>query len=283
MTDISHAGDVLNRVQELDNYISQALDALKSLQSTKQRAEEILQSIAQQKDELSRREQDLSGYLKTLQLVSQKADAILSPILKGKEDLEQLEKKVNERLDGIAGEIEKQTGAFVDRSNAEQKKIERHANDLVTALRVEFESGLGDIRRQQQESLASVTKSLEDLRSATNTHRKEVQEHEAALKGQNKTSEQLQKEAKTMQEGIKTMQEGMKKLAESLENVGQDFEASLKKLREEVEKEFRAALGELSEKHIKVLEKDDAQIKSALNGIIKKLSNVKFKKMLGLD
>jgi hypothetical protein len=53
-------------------------------------------------------------------------------------------------------------------------------------------------------------------------------------------------------------------------------------LAEKLHQESKSTIAELNDKHIKTLEKDDAQLKSALNAVIAKLGNVKFKKLLGL-
>jgi len=45
---------------------------------------------------------------------------------------------------------------------------------------------------------------------------------------------------------------------------------------------IQAKLKELREDHILNLEKENAQMKSALNDLSTKLSNIKFKKLLGL-
>ncbi len=276
MTDLPHAADVMNRVQELDNYISQSLDVLKSLQNTKKDADKILGSIAQLKDELGRREQDLSTYIKTLQLVSEKANVILSPILQAKADLEQLEKKLNEAVGGIPEEVARQIGTFADEVRGERKMFEDRLNESLPALRKDFESAVADLLRQQREITDSVTKQIKDLQQNLETQHSALQKLETTIKGQADKAEQLKKEDATLQHGIHDVKD-------LLEKMRQEFTESLKNLKTEQKKEFEGALSELNEKHIKILEKDDAQIKTALNGIIKKLSNVKFKKMLGLE
>lgn len=283
MTEILNAVDVLNRVHELDNYISQSLDVLKSLRVTKDDAEKIYQSLSLKMDELVRREQDFSDYLKTIQVVSQKADAIMSPIVQGKEELERLDKKVNEQLETIGGEIEKTIGSVTERLSGDQKALEEKLNDLVATLRKESEAINADVLRQQQEALTSLSQQIEAHQNASDahqgvldTHRATMEKHQTALEGQSKKVEQLRKDVAEL---VGAVQESKA----NLEKQRQEFADSLKKIHDEQKLEFETALTELREKHIKVLEKDDAQIKTALNGVIKKLSNVKFKKMLGLD
>jgi chromosome segregation ATPase len=286
MADILQFDDVVNRAQELETYITQYQVALKALHAMKEEADKIVGTLHQKKDELSRHEQDLVEYLKKLQLVSQKADALLTPIVDQKKELETLGNKLEEGIAGIDGIVDQRLKTVVEPLQAKLQELEAGLGTATAELRKDVETTVADLGRKQDELVKDLSERIEGSENVARSHT-------TALEAQNKAAEQARKNAAELQKVLQDLKGVVEKQRQEfkglMERQHEELKSLLAKQKEEesalVEqrrKELSDMIGELSEKRIKVLEKDDAQLKSTLNAVIAKLGNVKFKKILGL-
>lgn len=279
MSETLESDDVINRAHELETYVTQYQVALKALRTMQDEVDEIVSSLHQKKDELSRHEQDLVDYLKKLQLVSQKADAVLTPIVEQKQELEALTKKVEEGIAGLDGMIQ-------ERTDPRLKDLEAKFDELISTLRTESTAKVTEVLKNQERIFKNLAQRIDaNVQGATTL--------KGALEEEKRVVDQGKKDAVEMRKTIQDLKVLVEKQGQALKHEFDrqtgEIKAALGKQKEELttlteqrRQEIDAALTELREKHVKVLEKDEAQLKSTLNALISKLGNVKFKKLLGL-
>lgn len=275
MTELVHSDDAANRIQELDTYISQALDALKSLRSMKEDADKIIGSLSQKKDELGRHEQDLAEYLKKLQLVSQKAEMLLTPIVDQKQELDTLGKKLSEGITGIEGVVQQKVDAAAEKLDGRISALEGELQTTSESLRKGIETNIADLLKKEDALVKNLSQRIDNCQTVGNSQK-------LALEGQGKLIERLGKDAVDLRGTIQNLKGMMEKQKEDFKGVvakqQEEFGGQLEKQKQDL----NGAIAELNEKHVKALEKEYAQVKSVLNAVVAKLENVKFKKLLGL-
>jgi chromosome segregation ATPase len=182
--------------------------------------------------------------------------------------------------------VEQRLKTVVEPLQAKQQELEAGLGTATTELRKDIETAVADLGRKQDELVKSLSERIEGSENVARSHT-------TALEEQNKTAEQAKKNAAELQKVLQDLKgvvekqrqefKGlMERQHEELNNLLATQKEEESALVEQRRKELSDMIGELSEKRIKVLEKDDAQLKSTLNAIIAKLGNVKFKKILGL-
>lgn len=279
MSELVHSDDVAIRVQELDTYISQALDALKTLRGMKDEADKLIGSLVQKKDELGRHEQDLLEYLKKLQLVSQKAESVLNPIVEQKLELENLGKKLNEGVAGIEDLVQQKVSSTVEKLEGGIKTLGENLKSTGENLRKGLEANVADLLKKQDTMVKELGQRIENCQ-------KGVDSHKPVLDGQGKLIERLGKESVELRGAMQKLKEMVEKQRleqkEELKGVVAKQQEEFGGLLEKQKQELTSVVAEMNDKHVKVLEKEYAQVKTILNAVVAKLGNVKFKKLLGL-
>lgn len=279
MSDSMQLDDVINRAQELETYVTQYQVALKALRSMKDDADKILGSLHQKKDELSRHEQDLIGYLKKLQLVTQKADTLLTPMTEQKDQLELLAKKLEAGISGLDATVQQKMEPLVN-------GLETKIGEQIGGLRTEFEESVTALLKKQEEVVKGLSQRFETDEKGTGTLKAAVDEERKMIEHGTKEAAELRKTLQELKAAVVQQKQEFKgelnRQSEEFKSMAEKQKEELNALMEKRRQDVETSLTELREKHIKVLEKDEAQIKSTLNAIISKLGNVKFKKLLGL-
>lgn len=280
MSETLQPDDVISRAQELETYISQYQIALKALRAMQDEANKVVGSLHQKKDELSRHEEDLLAYLKKLQLVSEKADAVLTPVADQRQQLDALSKKLEEGVAGLDGMVQQRIGPLL-------KELETKIGESLTALRKEFEESVAAVLKRQEEIVKSLSQRFEVDEKGTGTLKVTVEEEKRMIEQGTKEAGELRKtlqELKGLVDKQKLEFKGeLNRQSEEFKSMAEKQKEELSALMEKRRQEIDGIVTELRDKHIKILEKDDAQIKSTLNALISKLGNVKFKKLLGLE
>jgi len=275
MSETLQSDDVINRAQELESYINQSQIALKALRSMREDAEQIVGSLNQKKDELSRHEQDLVDYLKKLQLVSQKADALLTPIVDQKQELDELSKKLADGIASIDGLVQKTVEPLGRQLEEKLKAIADELHATNETLHKEVNTSAASLRQNQDILVKNLSPRIDGCEKLGGSQKAALEEQRQAIEREGKNTLELRK-------AVQELKGSIEKQLQELKTQSEKQRAELTGLVEKQKGELGALISELSEKHIKVLEKDSAQIKSALNAIIGKLGNVHFKKLLGL-
>jgi chromosome segregation ATPase len=286
MTETANSDDILKRAQQLESYVTLSEETLKSLRIMKQDADKIISSLEHRKDELSQHEQDLVDYLKKLQLVSQKADALLTPITDQKLEVENLSKKLKEGIAGIDGVIQQKMEPLVEKLDNEVKALEEEFHATNEKFHKGLDGSVVDLLQKADDTVNSLAQRVDGCEKIADAHKTALEEQRRAVEREGKDIAEIRKVLQELKVAAEKQRQELKDLSESQ---SEEFKKIAEKQKEEmiglVEKrhqELTSTITELNEKHIKNLEKDDAQIKSALNSVIAKLGNVKFKKLLGL-
>ncbi len=279
MTDITQLDDIFEKAKEIESYVGQSQIILKSLITAKEDAGAIIRSLSQKQDELTRLQQDIGGYLTTLQTVSQKAEALLTPMEDQKKELVDLAKKVEEGIAGIDGLIQQRLAEHSEQDEAKHKDITAALDTAVSTVRKDVDEEITGAIRKEDELLKNISQRIEKDEKVVETQR-------TVLETQKTVLEQEKKEAADLRKAIHDLKGMLDKFRGDLK---EEINGALTKQKEELTtgldkryQELNTSIKDLSDKHIKALEKDNTQIKSTLNSIISKLGNVKFKKILGL-
>ncbi|HTP14108.1 MAG TPA: hypothetical protein VMM37_10780 [Bacteroidota bacterium] len=279
MTDIAQLDEIFEKAKEIESYVGQSQIILKSLITAKEDAGVIIRSLSQKQEDLTRLQQDISGYLKTLQTVSQKAEAILTPMDDQKKELAALARKVEEGIAGIDDTIRQRLGEHLEEDEAKHKDITVALDTAVSTVRKDVDAEITGAIKKEDDLLKSISQRIEKDEKVVETQR-------TVLETQKTVLEQEKKEAADLRKSIQELKGMLDKFRGDLK---EEINGALTKQKEELTsgldkryQELNASIKDLSDKHIKVLEKDNSQIKSTLNSIISKLGNVKFKKILGL-
>jgi chromosome segregation ATPase len=275
MTDITQLDELFDKAKELESYIGQSQIVLKTLITAKEDAGTIIRSLSQKQDELTRLQQDISGYLKTLQTISQKAEALLNPMRDQKKELEILTKKVEEGISGFDGLVQQRLGELTEGVETKLKDLAATLDSSVATARTNLDAGIADLLQKQDALAKNISQRIEKGEKTAEAQR-------AVLEQQKVILDQERKEVAETRKAIQDLKGMLEKYKEDLHGAMAKQKEELNALADRHHQELSAAIKELSDKHVKVLEKDNAQIKSTLNSIISKLENVKFKKLLGL-
>lgn len=286
MTEIAQSDDILHRAQQLESYVTLSEETLKSLRIMKQEADKIISALGHKKDELSRHEQDLVNYLKKLQLVSQKADALLTPMTDQKQELDGLEKKLTEGIAGIDGIVQQKMGPLVEELQNKLKALEDEFRTTNETFHRGLDRSVVEVIQKEDEAVQSLSHRVEDFEKLAGVQHAALEQQKHTVEHEGKDIGELRKALQELKTAAEKHKLEFKSLTEKQndelrELVGKQKE-EITALVEQRHRELSGTVSELHEKHIKILEKDDAQVKSTLNAIIAKLGNVKFKKILGL-
>jgi chromosome segregation ATPase len=275
MGETLQSGDIINRAQELETYITQYQVALKALRTMQEEANKIVSSLHQKKDELSHHEQDLVEYLKKLQLVSQKADAVLTPIVDQKQELETLTKKLEEGIASIDGMIEEKVAPRTKTLEERLNAILDEFHSSHEAIQKTMESGVNNLRNNYDAMLTKLSQRIDSCEKVEGSHK-------SLLEGERQTIQKEEKEITELRNALHELKKLIENQSQQLKSQAQQQQSEVTALMEKLKGELSGIIAELNDKHIKVLEKQSAQYKSTLNALISKLGNVKFKKLLGL-
>ena len=293
MAEITTSDAVIKKIQELDEYLDQSMEVLRSLRGIKEDVEKESLSVSQKSEQLSQYEKNLSTLWEKAQIVSQEIDEILSPIRKEKDELQRLDKKITDGLAEqdatirstieqgltVQGELIRQEIVKLNQAQTEfhqradaffksflkytNKELEKHRSaqqafqtkigEEIEATRKEMESRIADFLYKQNALVVNLSQQIDSYQRLTESLK-------SALDMQGRQIAHLESQNSEHRQAIGNIKNGLK----------------------QQEEEFDTKLKELREDHILNLEKENAQMKSALNDLSTKLSNIKFKKLLGL-
>jgi chromosome segregation ATPase len=297
MTEIANSDDVLHRAQQLETYITLSEETLKSLRIMKQEADSIIGSLGQRKDELNHHQQDLVEYLKKLQMVSQKADVLLTPMTDQKQELESLTKKLAEGIAGIDGVVQQKMEPLAEKLDHEVKALENEFHTTNEKFHKGLDGSVVDLLQKRDEIVKNLSQRVDSCEKLAGVQKAAVEEQGRTVEREGKDISDLRKALQELKATVEKQKQEFKSLTEKqneefkglTQKQNEEFKGLVEKQKEEMtaqwekrHQELNGTIAELNDKHIKNLEKDHAQIKSALNAVISKLGNVKFKKLLGL-
>ncbi len=293
MAEITTSDGVIKKIQEFDEYLDQSMEVLRSLRGIKEDVEKQSLSFSKKSGQLSQYEKNLSTLWEKAQIVSQEIDEILSPIRKEKDELQRLDKKITEGLAeqdatirstieqglNVQAELIRQEMVKLNQTQTEfhqradaffksflkyaNKELEKHhdaqqafqtkMSEGIEATRKEMESRIADFLYKQNALVANLSQQIDSYQRLTESLK-------SALDMQSRQIAHLESQNFEHRQAIENIKNGLKQQ-------GEEFDTKLKELRED---------------HILNLEKENAQMKSLLNDLSTKLSNIKFKKLLGL-
>jgi ABC-type transporter Mla subunit MlaD len=286
MAETVHSDDILHRAQELETYVTLSEETLKSLRVMKQEADKIVSSLGHKKDELSRHEQDLVDYLKKLQMVSQKADALLTPMTDQQQELDGLSKKLAEGIAGIDAIIQQKMGPLVEELGNKVNVLEDEFHTTNEKFHKGLDGSVVEVIQKEDAVVKNLSQRVDGYEKFAGVQKAALEEQKHTVEHEGKDIVELRKALQELKAAAEKHKQEFKSLTdkqneELRELVGKQKE-EITALVEQRHRELSGTVSELHEKHIKILEKDGAQVKSTLNAIIAKLGNVKFKKILGL-
>jgi chromosome segregation ATPase len=293
MAEITNSDAVIKKIQEFDQYLDQSMELLRSLRGIKEDVEKQSLLFAQKSEQLSQYEKNLSTLLDKVQIASQEIDQILSPIRKEKDELQSLDKRITERLAEqdatirstidqglkVQGELIRQEVVKLNRTQTEfhqraddffksflkysNKELEKHRDaqqafqtkigEGIEANRKEMESRIADFLYKQNALVVNLSQQIDSYQRLTESLK-------SALDMQSRQIVHLESQNSEHRQAVESVERDLTQQSE-------EFDTKLKELRED---------------HILNLEKETSQLKSALNDLSTKLSNIKFKKLLGL-
>jgi chromosome segregation ATPase len=293
MAEITNSDAVIKKIQEFDEYLDQSMEVLRSLRGIKEDVEKQSLSFAQKSEQLNQYEKNLSTLWEKAQMVSQEIDEILSPIRKEKDELQSLDQRITEGLAeqdatirsrieqglNVQAELIRQEMVKLNQTQTEfhqradaffksflkyaNKELEKHRNaeqafqtkigEGIEATRKEMESKIADFLYKQNALVVNLSQQIDSYQRLTESLK-------SALDMQSRQIAYLESQNSEHRQAVGNIKRDLKQQ-------GGEFDTKLKELRED---------------HILNLEKENAQMKSVLNDISAKLSNMKFKKLLGL-
>jgi len=293
MAEITSSDGVIKKIQEFDEYLDQSMEVLRSLRGIKEDIEKQSISFVQKSEQLSQYEKNLSTLWEKAQIVSQEIDEILSPIRKEKDELQRLDKKITEGLAeqdatirstieqglNVQAELIRQEMVKLNQTQTEfhqradaffksflkyaNKELEKHHDaqqafqtkigEGIEATRKEMESRIADFLYKQNALVANLSQQIDSYQRLTESLK-------SALDTQSRKITYLESKNSEHRQAVENIKRDLKQQ-------GEEFDTKLKELRED---------------HILNLEKENAQMKVELNDLSTKLSNIKFKKLLGL-
>ena len=293
MAEITSSDGVIKKIQEFDEYLDQSMEVLRSLRGIKEDVEKQSLSFAQKSEQLSQYEKNLSTLWEKAQIVSQEIDEILSPIRKEKDELQRLDKKITEGLAEqdatIRSTIEQGLNVQAELIRQEMVKLNQAQTEFHQRADAFFKSFLKytnkELEKHRDAQQAFQTKIGEGIEAT----RKEMESRIADfLYKQNALVVNLSQQIDSYQrltESLKSALDIQSRQVAYLESQNSEHRQAAENIKRDLKQqggEFDTKLKELREDHILNLEKENAQMKSALNDLSTKLSNIKFKKLLGL-
>ena len=293
MAEITSSDGVIKKIQEFDEYLDQSMEVLRSLRGIKEDVEKQSLSFAQKSEQLSQYEKNLSTLWEKAQIVSQEIDEILSPIRKEKDELQRLDKKITEGLAEqdatIRSTIEQGLNVQAELIRQEMVKLNQVQTKFHQRADAFFKSFLKytnkELEKHRDAQQAFQTKIGEGIEAT----RKEMESRIADfLYKQNALVVNLSQQIDSYQrltESLKSALDMQSRQIAHLESQNSEHRQAAENIKRDLKQqggEFDTKLKELREDHILNLEKENAQMKSALNDLSTKLSNIKFKKLLGL-
>jgi len=293
MAEITSSDGVIKKIQEFDEYLDQSMEVLRSLRGIKEDVEKQSLSFAQKSEQLSQYEKNLSTLWEKAQIVSQEIDEILSPIRKEKDELQRLDKKITEGLAEqdatIRSTIEQGLNVQAELIRQEMVKLNQVQTKFHQRADAFFKSFLKytnkELEKHRDAQQAFQTKIGEGIEAT----RKEMESRIADfLYKQNALVVNLSQQIDSYQrltESLKSALDIQSRQVAYLESQNSEHRQAAENIKRDLKQqggEFDTKLKELREDHILNLEKENAQMKSALNDLSTKLNNIKFKKLLGL-
>ena len=293
MAEITSSDGVIKKIQEFDEYLDQSMEVLRSLRGIKEDVEKQSLSFAQKSEQLSQYEKNLSTLWEKAQIVSQEIDEILSPIRKEKDELQRLDKKITEGLAEqdatIRSTIEQGLNVQAELIRQEMVKLNQVQTKFHQRADAFFKSFLKytnkELEKHRDAQQAFQTKIGEGIEAT----RKEMESRIADfLYKQNALVVNLSQQIDSYQrltESLKSALDMQSRQIAHLESQNSEHRQAAENIKRDLKQqggEFDTKLKELREDHILNLEKENAQMKSALNDLSTKLNNIKFKKLLGL-
>lgn len=293
MAEITSSEGVIKKIQEFDEYLDQSMEVLRSLRGIKEDVEKQSLSFAQKSEQLSQYEKNLSTLWEKAQNVSQEINEILSPIRKEKDELQRLDEKITEGLAEqdvtIRSTIEQGLSVQAELIRQEMVKLNQAQTEFHQRADAFFKSFLKYANKELEKQHDAQQTFQNKLGEAIETTRKEMESKIADfLYKQNALVVNLSQQIDSYQrltESLRStleVQTGKITYLESENSEHRQATESTKRDLKQQGEEFDTKLRQLREDHVLNLEKENAQMKSALNDLSTKLSNIKFKKLLGL-
>ena len=293
MAEITSSDGVIKKIQEFDEYLDQSMEVLRSLRGIKEDVEKQSLSFAQKSEQLSQYEKNLSTLWEKAQIVSQEIDEILSPIRKEKDELQRLDKKITEGLAEqdatIRSTIEQGLNVQAELIRQEMVKLNQAQTEFHQRADAFFKSFLKYANKELEKHRDAQQAFQTKIDEATEATRKEMESKIADfLYKQNALVVNLSQQIDSYQrltESLKSALDIQSRQVAYLESQNSEHRQAAENIKRDLKQqggEFDTKLKELREDHILNLEKENAQMKSALNDLSTKLSNIKFKKLLGL-
>jgi chromosome segregation ATPase len=293
MAEITSSDGVIKKIQEFDEYLDQSMEVLRSLRGIKEDVEKQSLSFAQKSEQLSQYEKNLSTLWEKAQIVSQEIDEILSPIRKEKDELQRLDKKITEGLAEqdatIRSTIEQGLNVQAELIRQEMVKLNQAQTEFHQRADAFFKSFLKYANKELEKHRDAQQAFQTKIDEATEATRKEMESRIADfLYKQNALVVNLSQQIDSYQrltESLKSALDMQSRQIAHLESQNSEHRQAAENIKRDLKqqgREFDTKLKELCEDHILNLEKENAQMRAALNDLSTKLSNIKFKKLLGL-
>ena len=293
MSEITSSDGVIKKIQEFDEYLDQSMEVLRSLRGIKEDVEKQSLSFSQKSEQLSQYEKNLSTLREKAQIVSQEIDEILSPIRKEKDELQRLDKKITEGLAEqdatIRSTIEQGLNVQAELIRQEMVKLNQAQTEFHQRADAFFKSFLKYANKELEKHRDAQQAFQTKIDEATEATRKEMESRIADfLYKQNALVVNLSQQIDSYQrltESLKSALDMQSRQIAHLESQNSEHRQAAENIKRDLKqqgREFDTKLKELCEDHILNLEKENAQMRAALNDLSTKLSNIKFKKLLGL-
>jgi chromosome segregation ATPase len=293
MAEITSSDGVIKKIQEFDEYLDQSMEVLRSLRGIKEDVEKQSLSFSQKSEQLSQYEKNLSTLREKAQIVSQEIDEILSPIRKEKDELQRLDKKITEGLAEqdatIRSTIEQGLNVQAELIRQEMVKLNQAQTEFHQRADAFFKSFLKYANKELEKHRDAQQAFQTKIDEATEATRKEMESRIADfLYKQNALVVNLSQQIDSYQrltESLKSALDMQSRQIAHLESQNSEHRQAAENIKRDLKqqgREFDTKLKELCEDHILNLEKENAQMRAALNDLSTKLSNIKFKKLLGL-
>lgn len=168
MAEITKSEDVIKKIQEFDNYLSQIKDILSSLREIREDAKKENHALLQKREELTSFENDLLALKEKALAFSQKTEELLLPIRKEKEELEVFQTKIENRIGETRKELDSKMADFLYKQNALVSNLSQQI-DSYQRLTESLKSNLGSQNQQikhletENSELRNIIESIKQL------------------------------------------------------------------------------------------------------------------------
>jgi len=167
--------------------------------------------------------------------------------------LNQSQTEFHQRADAFFKSFLKYANKELEKQHDAQQAFQTKIGEAIEATRKEMESRIADFLYKQNALVVNLSQQIDSYQRLTESLK-------SALDIQGRQITYLESENSEHRQATENIKRDLKQQ-------GEEFDTKLRELRED---------------HILNLEKENAQMKSVLNDISAKLSNMKFKKLLGL-